>query len=113
MDQRTHALQLANVERSAKAALKRQIKNGEVNPVDVILHTEHSFTVAELLRAVPRCGPTVAATIARQAQVTESKRVVDLHTVQRKQLAVVLGRRLEERADRSLYGRRYRNPAAA
>lgn len=108
MTQHLEALKLANVEREAKKVVKQHLRSGEADPVRVILTTERSFTVVELLLTIPKVGKVKADKIARAANVKPHQRIRDLHEIQRKRLAVIVGQMLEGRADRRAYHKRYR-----
>lgn len=112
MTQRLEALKLANVEREAKKIVKQRIKAG-ADPIKEILTTERSFTVAELLTAIPRIGKVKADKIAKAASAHPTSRVRDLHEIQRKRLAVIVGQQIEGMRDNRVYQRRWREGKVA
>lgn len=113
MNQRMEALKLANVEREAKKIVKQRIRSGDADPVRVILMTERAFTVAELLKTIPKIGKVKADKIAKAASVHPTARIRDLHEIQRERLAVIVGQMLEGMADKRVYQRRWREGRVA
>lgn len=63
--QAMEALAKGNAIRIEMAEIKRGIKSGEVDPVDVVHECELPIKVADVLNSIPRVGPTKAARAMR------------------------------------------------
>ncbi len=88
-DQRMDALQRANVIRSARAQLKRDLKAGAVSIADV-LHEPPDYVltakVYDMLMAVPKLGRVKAMRLLNQCRISQSKTVGGLSDRQRAEL---------------------------
>jgi hypothetical protein len=111
MNQATEALKLANVEREAKAIVKRRIKEG-ADPINEILTTGRSFTVTELLTSIRGVGKVKAHQLAKAARVHPTNRVRDLHEIQRRRIAIIVGQMMEAREQGVAHRQRYGKVAA-
>ena len=92
-DQRREALALANEVRLQRAALKAQLKRGELSVVVLIEDPPHylaSARIAELLKALPAYGPIKVERLLSSCQVSPRKTIAGLNDRQRRELIAVL-----------------------
>lgn len=93
LNQRMDALQKANVIRSQRAALKKDLKAGRVS-IHSLLQDPPEYLetakVIELLLAVPKYGRVKANKILQQCRISPSKTVGGLSERQRKELVELL-----------------------
>jgi hypothetical protein len=91
--QRLRALQSANEVRHVRAALKRQIAEGKVSALEVILsrasETE-SMDVLELLMSQRHWGRTRSRAVLKAVSLSETKTVGSMTDRQRRLLAAML-----------------------
>ena len=87
--QRSEAIKKANVVRSERAQLKRQLKTGRRNigellrdPPDVI----HTMKVVDILLCVPKYGRVKVNKVLTQHRISPSKTIIGLSTRQRTEL---------------------------
>ena len=94
LDQRMDALGKANEVRSRRAALKADLKHGNVS-INEILGAPPEFLltakVADLLMAAPKCGRVKSARIMEQCRISPSKTVGGLSERQRHELLAYFG----------------------
>ena len=94
LDQRMDALGRANEVRSRRAALKSDLKHGDVS-INEILADPPEFLltakVADLLMAAPKCGRVKSARIMEQCRISPSKTVGGLSERQRHELLAYFG----------------------
>jgi hypothetical protein len=89
LDQRMEALKRANHVRSKRAALKADLKAGNVTIVAVLNDPPEYLQTAkvlDLLMAAPKCGRVKSARIMEQCRVSPSKTVGGLSERQRTEL---------------------------
>lgn len=94
--QRMAALRRANVIRSARAELKREIKARPARTAEVIAEPPvwvESMKVFDLLLATPKFGRVKVNTVLRRNNISPSKTVGGLSKRQRDVLLVALGAR--------------------
>ena len=94
LDQRMDALGKANEVRSRRAALKADLKHGEVNIREVLgAPPEYLLTakVADLLMAAPKCGRVKSARIMEECRISPSKTIGGLSERQRHELLSYFG----------------------
>lgn len=92
--------------RRARAEVKRQVAQRERSALDVAetawagdpTAPEATLRVSELLRSIPRLGPTRAALVMRELRISDSKRVGGLGSRQRAELRAYLTQREAARA---------------
>lgn len=87
------ALDRANHIRITRAVLKRQLRAGEIAPIDAILRRSEdidTMTVAELLRSQRGWGPKRASKVLRSVSLPEGKTLGSLTERQRVILVQVL-----------------------
>jgi hypothetical protein len=92
-DQRTRALARANEVRSARATLKRELREGRIGIAQILASPPEYIATAEildLLVAVPKLGPVKAARLLSSAYVSKSKTVAGLSARQRTELIQLL-----------------------
>ncbi len=92
-DQRREALALANQARMQRAALKAQLKRGELSLIALIDDQPQylaSARVADLLRALPTYGPTKVERLLKHCQVSPRKTPAGLNERQRRELIQAL-----------------------
>jgi hypothetical protein len=92
-ERRLLALDRANHIRLARAALKRQLRAGELAPADTILggsSDTDTMTVAELLRSQRGWGPKRSSKVLRSVSLSESKTLGSLTERQRATLVGVI-----------------------
>jgi hypothetical protein len=89
------ALRQANEVRSARAKLKRGLREGTVR-LEEIIAAEPAYLataeVAELLVAVPKIGPVKAGRMLTTARVSQLKTIAELSDRQRAYLIELLSR---------------------
>jgi len=94
LEQRITALAEANRIRTARAALKRDLKAGTVRIGPLILDPPpdiHTAKVLDLLRATPKIGNVKAAKILKRADLSPSKTFRGMTLGQRARLINTLG----------------------
>jgi hypothetical protein len=94
--QRLLALDRANQIRTARAALKRRLRAGELAPNETILRGSSdtdTMTVAELLRSQRGWGPKRSSKVLRAVSLSDLKTLGSLTERQRATLIVVLSSR--------------------
>lgn len=92
-DQRRAALAQANAVRTARAALRRAVHDGDVRAADVVADPPpeaRSMSVGELLAAQHRWGAARASRLLRRVPVPETKVLAALTPRQRAALAALL-----------------------
>jgi hypothetical protein len=92
-EQRNSALERANATRVARAKLKQELRNGQVQIAVVLVASPPQVTttrVVDLLVAVPRIGPVKAARLLKAARVGHMKTVGELTGRQRARLVELL-----------------------
>ncbi len=97
LDQRMEALARANSVRVQRARLKRDLKDGVVDVVSIILDTPaylHSAKVFDLLLAVPKLGRVKVSRLLTLSRVSQAKTVGGLSERQRAELIELLRARL-------------------
>lgn len=90
--------------RRARAEVKRQVAARERTALDVVeaawtgdpVAPEATLRVSELLRSIPRFGPTRAARVMRDLRISDAKRVGGLGSRQRAELRGFLAERERE-----------------
>jgi S13-like protein len=95
LERRMSALRQANEVRSARAKLKRELRQGNVRLEEILAIRPHYLSGAEvgdLLVAVPKIGPAKAARLLSTARVSQSKTVGGLSHRQRACLIELLSR---------------------
>jgi hypothetical protein len=95
LEQRARALARANEVRSARATLKKQLREGTIGIEQILAAPPACVATAEildLLVAVPKLGPVRASRLLRVSYVSTSKTVGGLSERQRTQLIELLGR---------------------
>lgn len=94
--QRMEALRLANDIRTRRAQLKRDLKGGRAQVVNILLappaHVE-TMKVFDLLLAAPKCGRVKTNKVLAMAKVSPSKTVGGLTDRQRREIVAWLRRR--------------------
>ncbi len=86
LDQRLDALSRANEVRSRRAALKADLKRGEINICDIlVMPPDYMLTakVIDLLMAAPKRGKIKSARIMEHCRISPSKTVGGLSERQR------------------------------
>jgi hypothetical protein len=94
LDQRLDALARANQIRSLRAALKADLKRGDVSVCDVLVAPPDYILTAkviDLLMAVPKRGKIKSARMMKQCRISPSKTVGGLSERQRAALLDLLG----------------------
>lgn len=94
--QRREALEQANKIRSYRANLKRDMKAGRKDIIDVIRRPPEevaTMKLAELLLAVPKLGRTKVGTMLNKTRISPSKTIEGLTHRQRDEILHHLGRR--------------------
>ena len=94
--QHMRALEAANRVRLARAALKRRIADGDLDPAEVVLSCPwmvETMSVGELLMSQKRWGRTRTRNFLRNAGVSENKTLGTLTERQRVTLAALLATR--------------------
>jgi hypothetical protein len=89
LEQRRAALDKAAAARRTRAALKVRMKAGELSLAEVLASEDEavlSLKVSDLLAALPRMGPTTAATWMQRLDIAPSRRVRGLGPRQRERL---------------------------
>lgn len=95
LDQRMAALQRANGIRSARAQLKRDLKAGRANIIDLLASPpEYVMTakVFDMLLAVPKYGRVKANRVLNQCRISPAKTIGGLSERQRHELVERLRR---------------------
>ena len=91
--QRQEALERANVVRSQRARLKRDLKQGRC-AIDVVLADPPAFVrtakVADVLLAVPKYGPVKVNKLLSRCRIAPTKTIGGLTQRQRNELAILL-----------------------
>jgi hypothetical protein len=99
------ALQRANRVRLTRAALKRRIAAGEMDPAEVVLECPweaESMSVSELLMSQKRWGRTRCRKFVMSIGLPENKTVGSLTDRQRLTLAALLVSKAEQTRERKL-----------
>lgn len=94
LQQRMDALTRANAIRTQRAELKRNLKAGRSNPVDIISDPPEwaeSMKIIDLLLAVPKFGQGKVGKLLRRCRVSPSKTLGGLSTRQRDEIVTTLG----------------------
>jgi hypothetical protein len=95
VERRMSALRRANEVRSARAKLKRGLRQSTVR-LEEIIAAEPDYlataAVVELLVAVPKIGPAKAARMLTKARISQLKTIGELSDRQRAQLIELLSR---------------------
>lgn len=94
VEQSMAALARANEIRTANAQLKRAIREGAVDPADVLRDPPSeawSMPIGALLMAVPRVGETRMSALLRRHHVSPTRRIDRLTERERLSLASALG----------------------
>jgi hypothetical protein len=94
--QRFEALERANVVRSWRAQVKRDVKAGRRSVVELLLEPPElleTMHVFDLLLAVPKHGRTKVNKLLLRARISPSKTVGGLTGRQRMELVIALGGR--------------------
>lgn len=93
LPQHMQALNHANDIRTARCALKRRLRTGEVHPADVLNDQPPeaaTMSVLDLLQSQHRWGRARALRLLRKAAMSETKRLGELTVRQRSALALYL-----------------------
>lgn len=93
LDQRMEALRRANEIRVKRAQLKKDLKSGAVQVVDILRDPPDyvgSAKVFDMLMAVPKFGRVKAARFLNQCRISQSKTVAGLSDRQREELVNLL-----------------------
>lgn len=96
ISQRMEALQIANEVRTYRANLKRDIKAGRANVVDLLLNPPERLDTAKLydfLLAVPRMGRVKVNRMLRTCKISPSKTIGGMSERQRNEIVHYLTRR--------------------
>jgi hypothetical protein len=96
LPQRMEALQKANEIRSQRAQLKRQLKSGELEIVDVLREPPEFLRTAkviDLLLVVPKFGRVKATRVLTRCRISQAKTVGGLSERQRAELCDTLAKR--------------------
>lgn len=94
-EQRRDALAQANRVRAERAALKVALKRGALDVAPLLVSPPPCLAtarVAELLAAVPRCGPVKVARLLENCRISRVKRLGGLTQRQRDELLAALRR---------------------
>ncbi len=94
LDQRREALKRANQVRSRRAALKVELKRGDVSMCSIFAAPPEfllTAKVVDLLMAAPKCGKVKSAKIMEQCRISPSKTVGGLSERQRRELIAYFG----------------------
>lgn len=94
--QRMEALQKANAIRSQRAQLKKELKSGELEIVDVLKAPPEFLRTAkvmDLLLVVPKFGRVKAARVLTRCRISQAKTVGGLSERQRAELCETLEKR--------------------
>lgn len=95
-DQRMAALGQANAVRTYRANLKRDVKAGRKNIVDLLINPPEkieTMKVVDLLLSTPKMGRVKVDKLLRQCHISPSKTVGGMSQRQRDGLLLLLGRR--------------------
>ncbi len=94
-EQRAEALAKAAAARAERAAIRDQLKSGELSVADVLARDEEPviarMKVSALLESLPGLGKAKAAKIMAELEISESRRVKGLGVRQRDELLERLG----------------------
>jgi hypothetical protein len=93
LDQRMTALRGANVIRSARAQLKKDIKAGRRSALDVLMNVPdycETMKVFDLLLVVPKIGRVKANKVLVRARVSPSKTLLGMSERQRHEIVTLL-----------------------
>lgn len=96
MAQRMDALHVANEVRSLRANLKRDIKSGRENIVEVLISPPEwteNMKIFDLLMSVPKIGRVKIDRLLRQHKISPSKTIGGMSDRQRNDLVYSLRRR--------------------
>lgn len=94
--QRREALDIANDVRSNRAVLKRDIKAGRKDPIDLLLNPPQyieTMKIFDLLMATPKYGRTKVNKILSQGRISPSKTIGGITSRQRDELLCLLRRK--------------------
>lgn len=94
--QRMDALSRANQIRTFRAQLKRDVKAGKKNVLDILMHPPEmtlTMKVFDLLLAAPKYGRTKVNKLLVQCRISPSKTIGGLSERQRTELVSLMGRR--------------------
>ena len=95
LDQRREALLRANAVRVERARLKRELKEGSVSALEVLMDPPTFLLTAkvfDVLLALPKFGRVKATRCLNQVRISQSKTVGGLSERQRIELVTLLGR---------------------
>jgi hypothetical protein len=95
LDQRMDALRRANVIRSQRAQLKRNLKNGDASIKDIIMSPPEFVQTAkvyDMLMAVPKYGKVKATRFLNHCRISQGKTIGGLSERQRGELLELLSR---------------------
>lgn len=95
LSQRMEALRRANEIRSARAQLKKNLRNGDTTIRDIIAEPpEYVMTakVFDMLMAVPKCGKVKATRFLNHCRISQGKTMGGLSERQRNELLELLDR---------------------
>ncbi len=94
-EQRAEALAKAAAARTERAAIRDQLKSGELSVADILARDEEPviarMKVSALLESLPGLGKAKAAKIMAELEISESRRVKGLGVRQRDELLERLG----------------------
>jgi hypothetical protein len=96
MRQRMDALDRANEIRSYRAQLKRDLKAGRANVIDILTNSNpmiDTMKIFDLMLAVPKMGRTKVNKMLISCRISPSKTIAGLSDRQRDELLLVLRRR--------------------
>ena len=92
-EQRSEALKKANVVRSKRAAIKRDLKAGRCNIADLLRDPPeviHTMKVVDILLCVPKYGRVKVGRILQKHKISPSKTIIGLSPRQRNELVDAL-----------------------
>jgi hypothetical protein len=96
LQQRMDALKNANIIRSYRANLKRDVKAARVSVVDLLMDPPEeleSMKIFDLLLSVPKMGRIKANKLLQTCRISPSKTVGGMSDRQRSEMVVMLARR--------------------
>jgi hypothetical protein len=96
LQQRMEALSQANEVRTYRAILKRDLKAGRVNVVDLLVEPPEmieTMKIFDLMMAVPKLGRTKVNRILSRCRISTSKTIDGMSARQRDELVHILSRR--------------------
>lgn len=95
LTQRMEALERANVIRTLRAQLKRDLKAGHKNVYDLLIDPPkyiHSMRIVDLLLATPKRGSVKVNIILKQVRMSPSKTILGMSQRQRIEVLSLLRR---------------------